>query len=398
MNNNYRLLNYLIYVLLLFYLLVDTFTGILLSSGAGSLSVPYKIFILFLMIVVIMVSNPNKVMYLSLLGCILTFSLLSMFLRGYTNTSFVVQNFIKLISAYVFYLYFTVLVRNEPKAVVYMEKILKVNAAVFTFNMVAGMLGFGYSTYSYGVGRKGFFFAGNEIFLILLSISSIYIHKYNSRKMLLISFVSLFFAILIGTKTAMLALFIIILFNLYDKQTKNKRQLIVFFFPVLLLFFYLIFMLFLSKLDVFEHIAYNIGKNKDLTGSLLNALMSGRITFLNNTMGLWQETHTPMSFLFGGNYFYNNKGIEIDFFDTLITNGAIITILCLALYLYLIIKAIKRHQLVLFILDVLVLAISFMAGHVWTNLTGGVFFVMVNIYFNIIDIKKINNKGVLYEK
>ena len=395
MNKNIRLLNYFIYILLLFYLLIDTFTGILLHSGAGSLSVPYKIFVLFLMIIVIIISNPNKVLYFSFLGCLISFSLFSMFCQDYTNTTFAIQNFIKSISVYIFYIYFSVLVRSEPNATYYMEKILKVNAVVFTINMIAGMLGFGYSTYSYGVGIKGFFFAGNEIFLILLSISSIYIHKYTKRKMLFISFVSLLFAILIGTKTAMLALFIIILFNLYDKQTKHKKIIILLCLPVLVLFSYLIFILFLSKLDVFEHIAYNIEKNKDLTGSLLNALMSGRITFLNNSMTLWRENHTPMSFLFGGNYFYNDKGIEIDFFDTLIINGVILTLLCLGLYLNLIIKALKKRQLVLLVLDLLVLVISFIAGHVWTNLTGGVFFAMVNIYFNIVDRKIDYKKGTL---
>lgn len=383
MAKNLQFLNYVIYLLLLFYLVIDTITGISLSSTGISFSIPYKLFIMSLMIVAIGLCNLNHFLVILFYICWLVVSFFVMTIFRSENIYLAIQTYAKFISGLVFYLYFASLNRVEKRCVLFIKRILLINALVFALNIFAGILGFGYSTYSYGIGIKGFFYAGNEIFLILLSIATLLIQSRNKHIRFITSIVSLVFAVLIGTKTAMLALFIIISVNFFEKLT-SKRKLVFFScLPLMILAFIFLYTFVLSKTQVFEHLIYNIQKNRKLTGSLLSALFSGRLDFLYDNLNLLRKKGNTISLIFGGNSFYNSKSIEIDFFDAIILNGIFIAISMFLFYSYLIAIAIKRKQKILIVLNFMILAISFIAGHIWANLTGGLFFIIANVYFYI---------------
>ena len=385
MYKNFKFLNYSIYVLLLFYLMVDTLTGISLKTVGVSFSIPYKAFIISLMVIVIGMYNQTDFLIILSLFTWLILSITVMILFGSHNFALAIQTYIKTVSAIIFYLYFKSFIKFEQHSYKYLRKILVVNAFVFSANIFAGILGFGYSTYDYGVGIKGFFYAGNEIFLILLAITALLLKNRNKKFRMCVGLISLLFSILIGTKTAMLALMIIVLVNAFTNLRKISKIFVIFSLPLFILLFIILFNSVLSSLPVFNNMIYNFEKNKKLTGSILSALLSGRVEFLNNNLDFLKERADFWHFIFGGNAYFNNKSVEIDFFDTLILNGVFVAVVIFCFYIFLFYRAVRKHDVTLMAMNFSLIMISFTAGHVWANLTGGIFFIIANIVPNIFE-------------
>jgi len=379
MYKNFKLLNYIIYVFLLFYLLIDTLTGMSLMTAGISFSIPYKLFVIVLMIIVIGLYNQTDFLIILSLLAWLVLSMTVMLLTESKTFSIAVQTCIKLISVIVFYLYFKSYLQFEKHSYKYLKNIILVNAFVFFANIFAGILGFGYSTYGYGVGIKGFFFAGNEIFLILLAITFLLIKNKSKRFRIVVGCIALLFSILIGTKTAMLALLILLLVNAYKNLNKVWKILVIILIPVLILGFIYLFNTVLANLPIFSTIIYNFERNKKVTGSIVGALLSGRIDFLNNNLNYFNQQTDLLHSLFGGNSYYNDKNVEIDFFDALILNGGVMAVIILCFYIFLLYKSVKKKDITLIAMNFAVFLISFTAGHIWANLTGGIFYIIANL-------------------
>lgn len=378
MKKNFELLNYFILNLLKFYLIVDSLTGITLKTVGVSLSIPFKLFIVALMIFAIFYCNLNYVLLIFLTISWFTLTVLYFVFVNYLQMGISIQTFMKFFSNLVFYLYF-LMIQKFDKYDNSVYKIILINSVVFFSNIFLGLLGVGYSTYGYGVGIKGFFYAGNEIFLILLAIS-VYFMNLKIKKRYYFYCLCLICSFLIGTKTAMLALVVIIFCDFYFELSKKQQFCFLIFLPIFLLICVIIFNVFLVNIDVVKNAMYNFNKVKNASGSILNALLSGRLVFLENNINMWKENLNSINFLFGGHYYFDSKNIEIDFFDALLLNGIVTTLCVLFFYIYFIFKAIKNKNKILTILNILVLTISFSAGHIWANLSGGLFFVLVNVY------------------
>lgn len=378
LTKNQSMLNWLIFIMLDFYLVVDSLTGILMHSSGISLSIPYKLFLIALMCFAAFAFHIDFSISIFLSISWLCLSALFFVFENYRLLSFAIQTYMKFFSNLAFYLYFSSLAKFDWFDC-RVFKMLKINAVVFFLNIFFGILGFGYSTYGSGVGVKGFFYAGNEIFLILLSVVTIFlIHRKAGAFWLYM--VSLFFAILIGTKTALLALFMIIFFDIFFHLSKRRRFLFFLFAPLSIVLIVFVFWQQISKIEIVSAALWKFNKTKEISGSILNALLSNRLIFLENNMRMWQENLTPLNFIFGGNYYANNKSVEIDFFDALILNGGITAICVFCFFIFFIIRAARRKNRLLVIFNLLVLGISFSAGHIWANLTGGIFFIIANVY------------------
>ena len=218
---NNKIAIYIIFILLDLYLIIDSVTGILLHSGGISLSIPYKVFIAGLMFFTAVCHGAFTVIFF--IGSLTWFFLIlfMMFFDQATNIGLVTQTYTKIFVNYIFYKYFSTILRNKLYDDLF-GFFIKFNSIVFILNIFLGTLGLGYSTYSYGVGVKGFFYAGNEIFLILLSITVFYLLKNpRNNKTKFIYIISLILAVLIGTKTAMLAVLLICLLNYYLVMSKK---------------------------------------------------------------------------------------------------------------------------------------------------------------------------------
>lgn len=390
MQRNIALINYCIYISLFFYLIIDSLTGISLSHGGISFSVPYKFLVMILMTLVILNYNYNYAIFSSLYFFVTVISVGVGIRQSYSLLFQIIQNDMKLFSNFIFYFYFVEVIRHKGITEKKILSVLIVNFLIFYINILFGVMGLGYTTYDYGVGRKGFFYSGNEIFLVLL-VSLYYFlrkYKYNTLKRFLIFVFLLTLGLIIGTKTAVLAVLVIFPFDCYiNLSNKQKIRFILFFLPamVAVVFFSLKF---ITSLSAISNAIYNIQKNAKST-NIINALLSNRLTYVDANFKLFMSNFSYDKLLFGANRFYRQKTCEIDFLDVFLQSGLIITFIVGFFYLY----VIKRsNNKTLFLLNVIILGISMTAGHVWLNLTGGLFFMIINVL--PVHNNRLQNSGV----
>ena len=387
MVRNLHFFNYCILLFLSFYLVIDTITGYCLNNGLGvSLSIPYKMLLIFFMALVTCSISSKYMIFYSFSIWFILISILFYILNGYTkNIGGIVQDYIKLLSPIVFYNYFSNLDSKYDEQI---SKIIYINFLVFLFNIFIGILGFGYHTYSYGIGIKGFFYAGNEIFLIIISILVIYIRKTKEKDKLILITAGLISTVLIGTKTAILAALLIIIYDRYKYSSKaNRLKLFLYIFLVVVVIFYFLDIL-ISNLEVIQNIIYNIkiGLN-NADKKILDVFLSGRIGYLEKNIYEWSKTYSPLQLVFGGSNFYNSKANELDFFDTVLQHGVILTGIIIIFYMKLLFKAIRTNNYTIAFFNITILIVSQTAGHIWANLTGGLFFILANCYsFKFISI------------
>ena len=331
--------------------------------------------------VISLYSARDFLLFLLLFGWVFLSFLTISFLPSY-NVSLSIQLAIKYLSMIIFFMYFKNLKRYDRNCIDKIRIIVLVNAIVFLLNMFAGIMGFGYSTYTYAnIGIKGFFYAGNELFLVLLPITTLFVQNRKNVR-LVISFIAIVISVLIGTKTAILALLIVLVFNNFTYAKLLEKLTFIVFVPLTLFFGIIIFQYFLADLPVFTHITNNIETKTKMGSSLISVLLSGRLEFLEMNLKLYNDWTDVLHIIFGGNPFAHGKSVEIDFFDSLIVNGILTTFFVVFFYIYLFIRALKQHNYVLALMNMLVFLISFLAGHVWANLMGGIFFIIANLFFD----------------
>ena len=381
-------LNYFIYILLIFYLAVDSLTGISIAAGGPSFSIPYKVFILFLMTLVICNYEYTgfKVLVIFFMSALMFISCFVLLIFGITDLSFYVQQYIKLFANIIFFFYFLVLSKTEARFEYYINNIVKFNLIIFLLNIAVGILGYGHSSYDgadVSNGTSGFFYAANETYLILLSLSTILL--LNSKRNIFLYCFFLYLAIKIGTKSAILAVFVISIYDFYSKSAKKSKILIWLFIPIFLLGIYLFYIHFLSSLHSFEYVSSELHKSEGNRKLILNAIMSGRIHNLEIAQENWKRILTLPLLLFGTSNSVTST-VEIDFFDVCFINGILLTVIISIFYMYLIIKAKKMGVGLILIMNIIYVLISFLAGHTWRNLSGGIFFIMANVMM----IKNIN--------
>lgn len=389
-------LNYLIYVMLLFYLAVDSLTGISITVGGPSFSIPYKLFVLALMTLVICNYEYTgfKVLFIFFMIAVMCLSCVVLFFHGITDFNFYAQQYIKLLANIIFFFYFLVISKTERRFDYYVKNIVKYNLIVFLLNMFIGILGYGHSSYDgedFSNGTSGFFYAANETFLILLSLATILL--LSCKKNIILYALLLYFALKIGTKSAMLAIFVISSYDFYRKSGKKVKLLLWLSVPLIGFGIYLLYLNFLSALHSFEYVSSKLSESNGSGKLILNAIMSGRIHHLDVVQNNWKRMLTVPLLLFGTSNAITST-VEIDFFDTLFINGLLLTLIISSFYLYLIIKAKKEDVILIFIMNILFVFISFFAGHTWKNLSGGIFFVIANVMM----IKKLNIKFIKHWK
>lgn len=382
MNRNIATLNYIIYLSLLFYLFVDSVTGFLLRTSGGSLSIPYKTFILICMIIVILHYSAKKILLImSLLAWFSCISISTMLLNP-LQLFLVIQTGVKSVAIPIFFLYFYLCKKNEKRIIYYVKNIIITNTIIFLMNMFLGLLGIGYSTYqSTGSGIVGFLFAGNEVSLILLSIAMLYMQSHSKRNRVIIYIFYLILALMLGTKAGILGLLIIIVADFYMKFSVPKKIIFISMIPILVISLFYIYSNFLSSLPTVERIVWAFNRNYEDSGSILDALLSSRLQFLENNINLWKEKFNFFNFFLGGGDLYENKSIEIDFFDSVVLLGVPHSVFLLMFYFKLVFGAIRQKNWILVVFNITVLGMSFTSGHIWWNLTGGLFFIIANVYF-----------------
>lgn len=326
----------------------------------------------------------------------------------------------------VVYAYVVLSIKHEQ-----MQKIMVTNMTVIAIVMVITTItGTGKRTYNMLAksGHTGWFFSGNELGVILtigLSVVCLALLmakqiKKNSAWMALVVVLTLSMLI-VGTKVSLFsaianwsALLILTTVQAFKDHTLSKK-LIPLSICAALLFMIIPFTPAGQNMNITGFSADESGAEiePDITSSetnnSVNRVLSGRDTFLEETLNQYQEADLTQKLFgmgYGGNYQTDPKLIEMDFLDwwfgfgilgfiLLLTPLILITFNCLKLMLLLRLSAIDQTVLMIGLAICLALGSSFVAGHVLSAPAVSIYvaFLLANLYSHL------NNKikGECYE-
>lgn len=352
------------------YFLADMVTGALLLNGYGvsvSLGIKTILFALMLFWCFKQVKVAYKIMFIVIV-CLISVSY--NVILGRTGFLFF-SNLFKLLFCLTMFCYFKLYWEkwiNHTSA-----SIIKINNFYLIINFILGLLGMGYSTYrTRDIGIKGFFYAGNELSVVLFCL---FVYKYlmGKRKYSILFFYCVI-ALLIGTKTAVLS--ILLYFVLIKLLNAEKKS---YFVSILIVIFLVALVVFnlerISNIGVVKEQLQMFLWKYNVSNHFADTLLSGRITFAKMMLAEMKESRSMISILFGHGGF--SKAAEIDLFDTFFSYGIIIAFLITTFYIRIIWDSRKNKEL--FIFNSIYFFLSLTAGHVWFNTTSILVFCIINL-------------------
>lgn len=387
-------LSNLIFVLLNYYLLIDTLNGLLLRSGFISISIIYKSIILFLMIFSL---KKDLKTCLPLLIILSYLPLHIIHTQSFFGAAKGLDWLFKFFSIYWMYLFF----RKEIRINGLFRIIKCVKYAVFflSINILIGLLGFGYSQYAGGIGVRGFIFAGNEMALALVTCFSLLLMYLieNEKYRWFYSFALLFvlISVLNTTKVAMVSSFSVLLLFPLIKYIKSVSFSKIPIKHLNLLLFVLLILPSIGLIGV-NYALFSMGLwdrinyfYNTLNLDLLSIVLSNRNIWAAEALEGLKSSYSIIEVLFGTSYewvrFLSTPGkgsIEIDVLDFLMIYGVLGVAIILCFWVFVFISNILNQKYnpysgyISFML-LLILIISVTAGHVFYSGVGGPLIAMV---------------------
>ena len=400
LSNNYKKIYEKVFFITLAYLgLIDSLNGFFMQKSGVSISIVYRMIVLLIFTFFTLYKNDKK-NYISIVIIIIyliissSFSLIN---NGYESK--IISEFIK-ISKLIFIFtiiesYKNIYKNDYTNGLSLIEKIVDYNLIIFPLCILIPMiLGIGINTYDSSIGSKGFFYANNEIGLIL-SVLCIFatdrlynkVNIYNTF-IVIIVFIS---TISIGSKVGLLVP-LIVLSIYFIKSIFNKKEKEGFYKLMIgsIVIMALIIIIFFGKL-IFAVIERQIHFYKIYNSSqenpILTLILSGRNNFINIIhKALMTSKSSIMIFLFGYSSFIKDsiiglnfygvkslKAIEMDFFDILYGYGLIGVVLIYGYFLKYIIKykSFKSDSLKYTLSFIVIIILGFLAGHVFFGAMAG---------------------------
>lgn len=394
-----------IYYLLLTFLFVDSINGFMLNSGITlpiTLSQFVKLFTVFLMI--IRVASTSKFYTFLTILLLIVFEFAAFYCSlTYVRYSSFFNDIIASLKFYTPVLSFIYFLLIEDKELLKKRfvNIVKVNFIVLAVNLLLGLMGFGYSEYG-GIGSSGFFFAGNEVSSVMLTLFPFILldvwEKNRKRYPIWVLFM-LVLAIIKVTKVAILGVLLISILIPYINERDRLYKLTKFKFKIILV------LIILSPIMIFG-IWYGI-KSIGLLDrfetmfsryDFITFIFSERNLKLETNWMMYLKEYSLLEYFFGKsrslflmsvkNYptrAYAYGITEIDIFDTLFLQGFWGVIITFIMWLFLIFKSYKgifnREQYyapAIFVMNIMLFIVSFFAGHVMNSAMATFFFIMAN--------------------
>jgi O-antigen ligase len=284
------------------------------------------------------------------------------------------------------FIYFNSSFRKGSKVLEKTNRIININLVVILFNVIVlGLLGIGFSSYvnfSEELSNKGFFYSGNELSALMLVLFSYVIFKsyHNQWKYkLLLIILLLITAFLSGSKTAMLGTISLCIFIPKIAVRKRKKTIVK---KIMYLFAVIIIVasayIYITSSEIWNRWYYFYDK-----GGISLFLFSGRFTNVANEIPEYLNAALPFQIIgLGGG---GREGtVEIDFFDVLFNFGVLGVFIIYGFY-FTILENARRlrknknypYAKLSFVTLIIVLCVSFFAGHV-------IFSGMVGIFIGIL--------------
>lgn len=397
----------LLIIWLMFAILpVDMLNGFLLHSNIHlpffSLGQLFKLILLSLLIFSF-IKNKNNFYYISILATLLFLPSLFRVIAEF-KINFLVQDFIKifryLMPIVVFFFFKRIIISEKKENLKLIFNLVVFSYIIFVFNILLKYLGLGYAMYPNGdIGSKGFFFAGNETSALLIILSSIIgfkiFNKKEKLKYFLFFIFNLFVGLTISSKTGTLGVFLVFVLipiKPFKPRIKAKylRNIIISTFLILPLisFFtwkYIIITPAFKRLEFFwnklEFLTFVFSNRNNFFIKAWDVFCSD-YNFFEKIIGVGQTKYEQLN---------GNSIVEIDIADIFFAYGITGLILFIFLMTLIYTKAKKLrnkrnpYASLVFLMIFILLAISTLAGHVYSS---GMSAVFIGLLFSLIFMKK----------
>lgn len=303
---------------------------------------------------------------------------------------------LKLILFPISMLFFSNLELKEESMVRFLRFFVWFNFWLIAANILLGVLGIGYSQYDspegQGIGGRGFFYAGNEvagIFLLFSSICWFQTKDWQGGYRFVFFIFLLILGVLNTSKTAILGIILIVglmeMPKFFRKKLSLGRFLGLLSLPIFALGMIALIYWGVQATGLIDRIAFFYQKL-----DLFTFILSGRNQMVMRAWTFFPEVYTFWDYLFGvgnqeflrlmGVYHGDPHTIEIDFFDLLFMNGFFGLGLVLGIFFWATWRSFTRNfnQNPVWALNLVLLLISFMAGHIFNSAMLGISLGLVN--------------------
>lgn len=373
-------------------LLIDCLNGALLQSqgSAYGLAVLYKGLLLGLMLLALSQSQFKAVLiYIATALLLLLGPALSSWQQSSQWLLADVQLVVKVLSPLLAFCYFLSLQHRQPalaQRLFYLT--LAVSTAVLILNMLLGISGFGYSAYQpmenvqqAFLGVKGFFYSTNELSALLLVLTAALLSltwPLSRWRYAMVSVLAVAIALLLLTKTGLFGCLILVLtipFLFMPAQFWRQNKLTIASLSVVLMLALLLAVFnmpaILQALGIYNKLNF-VYQQRGISGIVL----SSRDLYASQIWASVQQDYASWQRLLGvgqgGTALQLKKYFaELDWFDLYIFYGVAGGLVYVATFGLFIGKSIKHINLgsgrVMLLLNVVLLAVSALAGHVMTS-------------------------------
>lgn len=397
----------LIICMLFLSLPFDMLNGILLNKGIVlpvSIGQVYNFFIILLFFCTYLL-RPNSLVVSLILIVLLILPTIYQYskLNDLMETSFfsdIVKIFRYIMPVFPFLFFVPLLKKNNQNVRKVLFRLVLFSYIILAGNIFIKYLGFGYPMYKFGdIGSKGYFFAGNEISALLVILSSIIafnLWRENKKGLYVLFFL---FTVLVGlgisSKTGLFG--VIITFLLIPlRPISFKTRLGNIFLTALTFLITIPIILYFSweyikTTEMFVRIVYFYDKL-----DLITFVLSSRNIYLTEAFNVYMYEYSLIEKLIGVGqtkyeYLNDSKIVEIDIVDIFFAYGFLGLLLFISLIGFLLIQA-KRfargqgypYANFVFLMLLILLAISSSAGHVFSS---GMSAVFIGLLFSLMYIK-----------
>ncbi len=377
----------------------------------------YKGFIFILIFITILRTKLNNSLKLYLFITLMYFSSITLMHNIYSPSNLLndaVFTFKIIFNITVFIYFYLFFKKNKTlNSVRLIDKTINISYIFLILNFIFGALGYGFSTYYYGdLGIKGFYYAGNELALLLVVLNSYKIfngYKKGISSYLFYSFLALGLALATAMKTAIGGTLLLILIIPMISRIKTYKHFykLAFYVPIL------VGSIGLLITGVFKYLGGQFAVARWIYFIKEYGLMSGLLSSRDQTLlNVFNEFYYNFSIswsLFGKGLtnFLNGATIEIDFFDVFFIFGFIGLLLVYGAWIYIIkriftesFKSIRQNlnYKYLFIINSLIFVASFTTGHVVYSTSTVLFLGMITAFYFQISGRVINVRKIIRYK
>jgi len=410
--------------MLSFYLLADIASGFfVLQLGVDlKISLFYKMVLFVCLLLMIARYQFNVFIVLMFIISLLLVSPVAELFR-LPVTEYFIADFsavIKILMPLTVFLYFASVYQvNTAFVDKWIKFALWSNFTILLINLAIGALGFGRPSYALAddetAGSNGYIYAANELGATLIVLFGFVLHMFwnHYRKYYIpMAILTSLCGVLVATKTAMLAavllVFLVPLFNerqVFFRLTWLKIKLLV---PAIILLITLIIFIvdFLQGIGLYDKFVWILSQR-----GVIGIIWSGREAYALDLFNVYIDQSTLFQQIFGqgtggvAEHLRVKYSAEVDAVDTLVWFGFFGLLICLAMPVYFIDRAVKifLHHSSLYapcvlLVNLTLLFLSQLSGHVWISGTLGISLGLLNALLLLENKKLLEDKKATASK